>query len=299
LLDMRNFASRFAPLALAAALHGVLLAGALPARAQGPADPISIANQQYEDEKYDESAQTLTGALVRPGNTREQEIQIYTLLFRDFIVLGRPKDAENTAIRILQRDPTFDFGPNESPRFRDALAAARKKWEDAGKPGIVQANQPALAPVTLQHVSPSQVPPGTQISLLTRPNDPQHRVASVHLFYRSSGEKVYEEEVANLDTSGAARASIPPAVVKPPFVEYYFIAFGADSQPLAERGDPTAPLRVAVPEPSKGWVLPVAIGGGILGAAAIVGGLALAGVFKGSSSAGGPRQSTVSINIGQ
>jgi hypothetical protein len=295
---MRIFASRFAPFALAAALHASLLTTVVPASAQGPADPISIANQQYEDEKYDESAQTLTGALVRPGNTHDQEMQIYGLLFRDFIVLNRPRDAENAAIQLLRRDPAFDFGPNESPRFRDAFSAAKRKWEEAGKPGLMQPNAPAAAPVTLQHVSPSQVAPGTQINLLTRPVDPQHRVATVHLFYRASGEKVYAEVPANMDTGGAARGSIPTSIVKPPFVEYYFIAFGADGQPLAERGDPTAPLRVAVPEPSKGWVLPVAIGGGILGAAAIVGGLALAGVFKGAASSG-PRQSSVSINIGQ
>jgi hypothetical protein len=61
-------------------------------------------------------------------------------------------------------------------------------------------------------------------------------------------------------------------------------------------------LRIVVPEPSKGWVLPVAIGGGVLGAAAIVGILALAGVFKSSSSTppppGGGR-STVTIIVGE
>ena len=73
---------------------------------------------------------------------------------------------------------------------------------------------------------------------------------------------------------------------------------------MLSRGDAAAPLRVAVPDDAKGWILPVAIGGGVLGAAAIVGGLALAGVFKSSSKAPGPGQtgggnSNVIVNVGE
>jgi len=93
--------------------------------------------------------------------------------------------------------------------------------------------------------------------------------------------------------------------VKAPLLEYYFEGLDAQNQSVVTRGDSQSPLRIAVTEPSKGWVLPVAIGGGILGAAAIVGGLALAGVFKGSSSSnpgpggGGRGQSTVTVNVGE
>src|SRR5439155_23548413 len=83
------------------------------------------------------------------------------------------------------------------------------------------------------------------------------------------------------------RTSIPGDAVKAPVLEYYIEGVDAQGTAIASRGDSQSPLRIAVTEPSRGWVLPVAIGGGILGAAAIVGGLALAGVFKGSSSSGG------------
>ena len=92
------------------------------------------------------------------------------------------------------------------------------------------------------------------------------------------------------------RAQIPGAAVKPPLVEYYLTGLDAKGEAVASRGDASSPLRIGVPEPTKPWVLPVAIGGGVLGAAAIVGGLALAGVFKGSDSQG-RGSSTVSVNV--
>jgi hypothetical protein len=99
------------------------------------------------------------------------------------------------------------------------------------------------------------------------------------------------------------QAQIPGAAIKPPVVDYYFEVLDGGGAVLATRGDASSPLRIAVSEGgAKGWVLPVAIGGGVLGAAAIVGLLAVAGVFKSSSSSspnGGRGTSTVSISIGE
>jgi hypothetical protein len=81
-------------------------------------------------------------------------------------------------------------------------------------------------------------------------------------------------------------------------MDYYFEVLDGGGNVIASRGDAQAPLRVAVPEKGNGWVLPVAIGGSILGAAAIVGALALAGVFKGSSSSPPRGMSTVSVTVG-
>ena len=90
-------------------------------------------------------------------------------------------------------------------------------------------------------------------------------------------------------------AVIPASAVKPPYVAYYLLATDARGVPLASSGDADAPLRIPVPEPSSGWVLPVAIGGGVLGVAGIVvGSLALTGAFKGSAAKG---QSTVNIAV--
>jgi hypothetical protein len=103
----------------------------------------------------------------------------------------------------------------------------------------------------------------------------------------------------------SVRATIPSSAVSPPLVEYYLQGFDKGGLPIVSRGDAGAPLRVAVPEPNKGWVLPVAIGGAVLGVAAIFGGLALAGVFKGSSGGGttpppgGAGNGTVTVTIGE
>src|SRR5580658_7662034 len=59
-------ARRFAPLALAGALHSVTL----PALAQpAPKDLIQRGHELFDDQRYEESIQTLSGALVRPSNT--------------------------------------------------------------------------------------------------------------------------------------------------------------------------------------------------------------------------------------
>ena len=71
-----------------------------------------------------------------------------------------------------------------------------------------------------------------------------------------------------------------------PLIEYYFEGLNKGGLAIVARGDAASPLRIAVPEPTRSWILPVAIGGGV-GAAAIVGGLALAGVFKGDAAGGG------------
>ncbi len=87
-------------------------------------------------------------------------------------------------------------------------------------------------------------------------------------------------------------------------MDYYFEVLDGGGAVIASRGDAQSPLRIAVPDGGGGWVLPIAIGGGILGAAAIVGVLALAGVFKSSSSGGGgtntPKNpATVNISVGE
>jgi hypothetical protein len=149
----------------------------------------------------------------------------------------------------------------------------------------------------MRHNSPSQADPKTQINLTAKVDDPEQRVVDVKLFYRAGSHGKFDQTDASF-TNGEVRASIPPEAVRPPLVEYYLQGFDKGGLPLVSRGDAAAPLRVAVPEPSKAWILPVAIGGGVLAAGAVIGGLFLAGVFKGSSS-NGPPTSTVSVNVGQ
>jgi hypothetical protein len=154
----------------------------------------------------------------------------------------------------------------------------------------------------MAHSSPSEADPNSSIALTVRLNDPQHRAKSVKLFYRTGSRGKFDTADAGM-VGTTARATVPSSAVQPPLVEYYFEAYDAGGLPIASRGDEESPLRVAVREPRRGggWVLPVVIGGAVLGAAAVVGALALGGVFKGSGGGGGgnggTRSATVSVTI--
>jgi hypothetical protein len=312
-----------APVALLAALHsasfagGVTLAAMLtdsrPAFAQPKPSGVAKPQQDliarglalFEDQQYEESIQTLSAALVRPNNTKPQKIEIYRLLALNYITLNRKEEAESAVRGLLAIEPSYALPASESPRFRDFFATVRQKWEAEGRPGLAKETEPPPAPVTMKHASPSQVEPSSQINLTAQIDDPGRRIVEVKLFYRAGSHGKFEEVTASVE-DGAVRASIPASAVKPPLVEYYFQGVDKGALPIVSRGDATAPLRIAVPEANKGWVLPVAIGGGVLGAAAIVGVLALAGVFKGSSGGSktpgtgpdpGPAGGNASVNV--
>ncbi len=301
----------WALVSLLAAFHLVALATPLPAFAQGqgqarPApDLIARGRQLFDDQQYEESIQSLSGALVRPSNTKAQKIEIYRLLALNYITLGRKEEAESAVRGLLSLEPEYTMPQTESPRFRDFFAAVRQKWEAEGRPGLVKETEAPPAPVVMHHNSPSEAQSSTQVDLTARLDDPQGRVVSVKLFYRTGSHGKFDEADATVDKADV-RATIPKESVKPPIVEYYLQGFDKGGLPIVSRGDAGAPLRIPVPEASKGWVLPVAIGGGVLAAGAVVGVLLLAGVFKGSSGGGGPPppppppgNATVTVNVGQ
>ena len=266
-----------------------------------PVDLIQKGQSQFEEQQYEESIQTLSAALLRPSNTPAQKVEIYRLLALDYITLGRKDEAENAVRGLLVQQPDYEIPAKESPRFRDFFAQARAKWEAEGRPGIVK-EEPTQKPVVLKHGSPTQVEAGTTLDLRARLDDPDGRTGSVKLYYRSGSKGDFTDALAEVEAA-AVHATIPGASIKPPVVDYYFEVLDGGGSVIASRGDASSPLRIAVPEASsKGWVLPVAIGGGVLGAAAIVGVLALAGVFKSSSSStptGGRGMSTVSVSVGE
>jgi hypothetical protein len=305
-------ARRLVPLALAAALHASLPAPALadPPKPSGAARPnqdlVARGQSLFDDQEYEESIQTLSGALLRPNNTKAQKLEIYRLLALNYITLNRKDEAEAAVRGLLAQDPGYELPARESPRFRDFFTAAKKKWEAEGRPGL--ATEGLVSPVRMRHVSPSQADPHTQIDLTATREDTGGRVKEVKLFHRVGSSGKFEEEHASLDGPHVT-ASIPPDSVKGPIVEYYLEGLDAGGLPVVSRGDASAPLRIAIPEGGGGWVLPVAIGGGVLGAAAIVGVLAAAGVFKSSSSGTEPKNgnpppppggssSTVTVNVG-
>ncbi len=308
----------FALLGLALLTASVPLTTGGAVHAQQPAQParpqqdlIARGQALFDDQQYEESVQTLSAALVRPNNSKAQRVDIYRYLALNFITLNRKDEAESAVRGLLSIEPEYALPAGESPRFRDFFAQVQKRWESEGRPGLLVESE-TLAPVMMRHTSPSQIAPNTAIELTARLDDPKGRVTGVKLYFRSGSRGKFEAIDASLDALHV-RATIPAQAVKPPLVEYYFQGFDKASLPIVSRGDAGSPLRVVVPEPSRGWVLPVAIGGGILGAAAIVGGLALAGVFKSAPSpvaatpgkqpppggGGGGGNSTVTVTVGE
>jgi hypothetical protein len=297
------------PIALSLAVHASILATAPSAFAQArgaaaaPAagqDLVARGRALFDDQQYEESIQTLSAALLRPNNTKAQKVEIYRLLALNYITINRKEEAESAVRGLLALQPDYALPASESPRFRDFFTDVRKRWEADGRPGLVKESEPAAAPVTMQHVSPPQIDPHTQIDLTATLSDPQNRVTGVKLYFRTGSKGKFD--VVDADVSGSdVKASIPPASVKPPIVEYYLLGVDKGGLPVVSRGDAGAPLRVAVPEPGKAWILPVAIGGGvILAALGVVGGVLL--FHKSSPNTMPPpggQTSTVSVNIGQ
>ncbi|MFO0664613.1 MAG: hypothetical protein U0174_11720 [Polyangiaceae bacterium] len=273
-------------------------------------DLLARGTQQFEDQQYEESIQTLSAALLKPSNTRAQKISIYRLLALNYITLRRKDEAESAVRGLLAIQPDYELPAEESPRFRDFFAEVRTKWEAEGRPGLVSPEAPVIAQVSLKHTVPSEAEARKELTLRAQLDDKDGRVISVKLFYRTGSKGKFQERNAMLlpgeEATRRLTATVPADAVKPPILEYYLQAYDVGGLPVGARGDAGDPLRVAVPQPaSNGWVLPVAIGGGALGVAAIIGGLALAGVF-GSSTTPPPNpptppppgRSTVSIIVG-
>jgi tetratricopeptide (TPR) repeat protein len=301
---------RLTPLVLGLAIHSTVVLTGVPCAFAQKAQPqaqqqdlVARGRALFDDQQYEESVQTLSAALLRPSNTKAQKVDIYRLLALNYITLNHKEEAESAVRGLLALQPDYALPSSESPRFRDFFADVRRRWEAEGRPGIAKETEAAAIPVTMQHVSPSQVDRHTQVDLTAKLVDPQNRVTSVKLFFRAGSKGKFDELEADV-TGPDVKASIPPDAVKPPIMEYYLQGFDKGGLPIVSRGDATAPLRIAVPDAAKGWILPVAIGGGVLVAAAgVIGGIFL---FRKSSSpggggpgGGGTQTTSVNVSIGQ
>jgi len=298
---MRSASVRIAAtFALTAACHAALfttmtpMAFAQPAAKADKATTSSLIQRGadlFDDASYEESIQTLSAALLRPGSSKEEKIEIYRLLAYNYIVLKRIEEADAAVRGLYVIDETYALAPNESPRFREFFKSTREKWESEGKPGKEKIDSPVVEkPIRIMHQSPAQVAPGTIIKLTGRLEDPDARVKGVELFYRTGAEGKFVLVAAGY-TLGEFRVQIPSDAVKPPLVEYYLQAIDKGGLPVASRGDAATPLRVVVPAPQKGGVLsspwfwvPVGL--------AVVGGGVAATYFILSQ-----RTSTVTVNV--
>ena len=305
-------ARALAPIAIGAACLGLVLVSSDVAHAQRGKKPAASApastgnliqsgRNLFDDQRYEESIQALSAALLRPNTPKADRVEIYRLLAYNYIVLSQRDEAEAAVRGLYVLDPEFSLGSNESPRFKDFFAEVKKKWEAEGKPGLVTEQAPAPKTVSVKHTSPAQHERDQDVRLTGELDDPGHRVGSVVLHYRTGTQGKFEKVDARL-SQGRFRTVIPGSAVQPPLVEYYFEVLDQKGLPIASRGDAMAPLRVAVPAPE---------GGGLLSSpwfwtgtgAVVVGGVLAAFFLTRSSDSGGspsgPPSSRVIVTVGQ
>ncbi|MEZ4313977.1 MAG: hypothetical protein R3F14_38640 [Polyangiaceae bacterium] len=248
---------------LASAVGAALVPGAIAPRpafaqaAKGTVTPlIQRAAELFDDQQYEESIQTLSAALLRPGSSMKEKIEIYRLLAYNYITLKRNDEADAAVRGLYVLDESFTLPVTESPRFRDFFEATRKKWVEEGKPGKNEGTgeTAAEAPVKIAHTSPAQGARGMTIKLTGSIDDANGRVRGVQLYYRI-GTKGKFHIVAGTYTLGKFNTSIPGKEVAPPLVEYYLEAVDNGGLPVASRGDAGAPLRIVVPEPEQNSVV--------------------------------------------
>lgn len=256
---------------------------------------IQKARDMYEDQRYEESIQTLSGVVVRADASREERLEAHKLLAFNNIALGKNEEADSFVRAIYVLDETFELPKTESPKFRDFFDKSKKQWETDGKPGKSASGEPSAdkKPVLIKHNAAAQIESGAVLKIEGTIEDPDVAVETVDLFYRSGTTGKFTKKPLAY-SMGAFRGEIPAAIVTPPLVEYYVLALAKGGLPLASRGDADSPLRVLVPEESKSVIespwfwIPIG--------AVVVTGVVLGAVL--GTQLGGS-ESTVKINVRQ
>ncbi len=254
---------------VAACLASVATAVVLPVEA-APRKPVKIAQasppapkrstvasvlekgrEMYDDARYEESIQTLSGVVVRSDATKDERMEAFKLLAFNNIALGKNEEADAFVRALYALDETFELPKGESPRFRDFFEKAKKSWEADGKPGKAgDGASPEAKNVAVKHAPAAQVESGAVLKIEGTLEDPDVVVEKVQLFYRSGTTGKFSSKSLAY-SMGAFRGEIPSSAVTPPLVEYYVLALDKAGLPLSSRGDADNPLRVPVPEESK------------------------------------------------
>jgi len=264
-------------------------AGATPKRST-VASLLQRAQTMFDDQKYEESIQTLSGVVVRSDATKDERIEGHKLLAFNHIALGNNEAADALVRAIYVSDESFELPKTESPKFREFFEKTKAAWESEGKPGKDSGEKPSGKLVVVKHTPAAQVEKGSTVSIEGTIEDPDVRVQKVELFYRTGAKgKFIEKSLAY--SMGGFRGQIPPAAVEPPLLEYYVLALDKAGLPVATRGDADTPLRLVVPEEGSSviespwfWV-PIGV--------ALVGGAVLTAVLVTQLG----NDSTVKINV--
>src|SRR2546426_5129173 len=97
---------------------------------QSVAALIKKGQDFFDDQRYEESIQTLSAALLRPEIAKSEKLEVFKLLAFNYIVLDKSEEADGAVRGLLVTDEGFELPKSESPRFREFFEKTRKKWVD-------------------------------------------------------------------------------------------------------------------------------------------------------------------------
>lgn len=228
---------------------GLATPAAALAQTAGNAPLVATGRQQFDDLRYEEAVQTLSAALLRRGNTPEQEATIYELLALSYLALNREEESEGAFRLLLARDPEHAIEVGQAPRIREFYSGVVERWRRDGRPGLARTSDGARVerPVNIDHRSPAQQTAGVTLTLTAQITDPDRRAEALILAYRAGSRGLFRR-MRTARSSGVFSASIPPEEVRAPVVEYYLEAVDPRGIAVSSRGDAFAPLRVVVPQ---------------------------------------------------
>jgi hypothetical protein len=257
------------------------------AQGSGASALIKKGADMFEEQRYEESIQTLSAVVVRKDIPKAQRIRALQLMAYNHIVLGNLDQARGVVWSVYAEDEDYVLGEGESPRFREFFEKSKQEWIEAGRPGKAVAE--AGVRVKIKHAPPSESEPGVAIALKGVVEDPDAVVSRLQIFYRTGSSGKFVSKPVKF-AMRKFKVTIPSSVVEAPLVEYYLQAVDRQGVPVATRGDAEAPLRVSVVEDtsvveSPWFWLPV----GVVVVAAVV--IPVVVVTTSSS------ESTVSVNV--
>ncbi len=262
---------------------------------------METGRRLFEEQRYEESIQTFSAALLRPSTSKQDRIEVYRYLAYNYLVLSQMEEAGAAVRGLYVIDPDFELDSSESPRFRTFFEEVKKQWEEEGRPGFEARDSGFAASLTVKHVSPAEWEEGKQFRVTGKIIDPGNQAAGISIRYRTGSKGKFKRLEARLSRD-RFRASIPGSAVKAPLVEYYIEVLDDGGLPIATRGDAAAPMRIAVPDPDQGssmiaspwfWVAAAAVVG-----AGVTGAILLNDDSGAESSPSGPPTSRVVVVIG-
>ncbi|MEW5851647.1 MAG: hypothetical protein AB2A00_22850 [Myxococcota bacterium] len=132
---------------------------------------LQRARERYQALDYPALPGLLAEAMVQPGNTRAELVEIYRLQGFAYTINGDEASARQAFLRLLIADPDHVMDDSVSPRFRAAFTRVRTEFQREG-------------PVTAQHQPPTR---GLRVRVTLK--DRFRRVEDAHVAVRVvSGE---------------------------------------------------------------------------------------------------------------